>query len=666
MYCLLELFFKNSDIDANNFLAKRLEISLKQSINFDDIVDGLNINIYATPARVAVYIKVQDLVNYSKKGIKISDKNEHLNHFLNKLNLADSDNLTIRNDRYYYDYKVDAETFLDILYKKLNDILDNSFSKNYKKILLLLRNIYVNISGECKNIIFNNIKSSNCVIVDNKEHLISSADEYFNLLESNNIFLNIEERKNFVKNNLKIFSDEFINNVLFISEKPKFLYGKIKFSCNELFLQLLEKISKDKYVFFIKDEFLYFVFLSDNGKERIDNFDEDIYDEDIINNKYKISKIINKLNNRIFLLTKNKKSKEYKFIFNENRLTRLNKIAKFLSLWISNCNTEEIDSILSSSIYKNSNFLENNTELDLLLKKYFLTTTIKNERLINGIVDSLKPARNSNDMPNIPASIAVAIANKIDTLVYYEILSEIKRQNNKNLEKNSCEDLLNLLIERDVDLPLKIIINYSVKNFINETIAKKQNRLLIKKYKIDKNLLVNDLLEKIYNRLSYRILNKNTATLLFSSEISAIANVKNKCHILKTYKKINIIADNFTNISYLIASYKRMNNLLNINKKFKLLNKAYIILKPKKFHGEYEKNLYDSYFLLKKNIKTLTVREDYKTIVKNLYTASDAINEFLDNVYLNKIGIFKRKRYVRLLFAMKILFNKVIEFNNLI
>ena len=89
-------------------------------------------------------------------------------------------------------------------------------------------------------------------------------------------------------------------------------------------------------------------------------------------------------------------------------------------------------------------------------------------------------------------------------------------------------------------------------------------------------------------------------------------------------------------------------------------------MKPKKFHGEYEKNLYDNYFLLKKSIKTLIAREDYKTIVKNLYTTSEAINNFLDNVYLNKIGILRRKKYVRLLFAIKILFNKVIRFNNLI
>ena len=671
MQCLLELFFKNSDLDANNFLSSRLLASVKNSILYNNIVSGLELKCLFTPERIVINIIVDDVIRYSKKGVKLNDKKEYLDYFLKKNNLHDVDALSIKNDTYYYEYNITKEEFFNDLIKNINNIIKSSFSRNYKNVIMLLKNIYFNVNNECKNIIFNNIKSSDHILINNEEFKVNSCEEYFKILKENNVYLEYEERKKFVENNLNILnSNTFIDNVLFIKEKPLFLFGKIKFDCNSLFLKILEEFTKHKYVFFTKEDFLYFIFLSDDGFEKIESFDKEYYSRDIKINKDKIEKVIYKINNKLNSYNKNKKSKEYKFIFNDNRLNRILKITKFLSLWIPNSNLEDIDLILSSPIYKNSNFLENNTELDLLLKKYFLLQNNKNEDFVNSIIDSLKPAKNSDDLPTIPSSVAISISNKLDTIIYYNILGILRKTIDKNMERDIYNNLLRIIIKNNIDLPLKLMIDYSLKNFINETISRKQDRLLIKKYKINKNAVVNDILEKIYNKLYHYVVNyddcnENIASIIISAEIDDIGNTKNKCHILKLYNKIKNISVYCKeyNFDYLLMSYKRINNLLASNKK---ILKNTIILQPKRFISKYEKNLYDDYFKLKRDIKIYTYKNNYNKILSSLFSLSNSLNDFLNNVYINKVNIFRRKKYINLLFSVKILYNKVIKFDNII
>ena len=619
MKCLLELFFKGSDFDASNFVLNRLLVSIKRFMDYSNIVGGLDIEYWFTPERVVVVLNIDDIIKYSKKGVKLSSKKEYLTYFLKKHNLNDVDGLSIKNDTYYYDYNINKEEFINNFLSNINNILSKTFSKNYKNILLSLKNIYLNINNECKNILFNNIKSSNFIIINNDEFIINNPEEYFKVLKDNDIYLDLEERKKFVSDNLKITNDIFINNVLFIKEKPLFLFGKIKFDCNYLFLR--------------------------------------------------IEKFIYKINNKIYNYNKNKKSKEYDFIFNDNRLNRVTKITKFLSLWIPNSNIEEIDFILSSSIYKNSNFIENNTELDLLLKKYFLLQNNKNEDSVNSIIDSLRPSKNSDVLPTIPSSVAISIANKIDSIIYYSILTELKKPIDKNIEKNMYNNLLSIIIQNNISLPLKLMLDYSLKNFINDRVTKKQDRLLIKKYRINKNIVVNNILEKIYDKLyhylvNYEHCNEVITNLIISSEVEDINNIKNKSDILKIYNKIKNMSlyCEESNFDYLLMSYKRVSNFLSSKKIFKKT----IMLEPRRFASKYEKNIYDDYFKLKRSIKRYKKDNDYKKLIDDVFSLSNSLNSFLNNIYINKVNIFRRKKYIKLLYSIKILYNKFMKFEEMI
>ena len=230
-------------------------------------------------------------------------------------------------------------------------------------------------------------------------------------------------------------------------------------------------------------------------------------------------------------------------------------------------------------------------------------------------------------------------------------------------------NLLNIIIQNNISLPLKLMLDYSLKNFINDRVTKKQDRLLIKKYRINKNIVVNNILEKIYDKLYYYLINfehcnETITNLIISSEVEDINNIKNKSDILKIYNKIKNVSlyCEESNFDYLLMSYKRVNNFLTNKKIFKNI----IILEPRRFTSKYEKNIYDDYFKLKKSIKRSKKDNNYKKLIDDDFSLSNSLNNFLNNIYINKVNIFRRKKYIKLLYSIKILYNKFMKFEEMI
>ena len=153
-----------------------------------------------------------------------------------------------------------------------------------------------------------------------------------------------------------------------------------------------------------------------------------------------------------------------------------------------------------------------------------------------------------------------------------------------------------------------------------------------------------------------------------TTEINNISKNKNRCNVMKLYHKIKSICRYFDgstrNIDYITTSYKRISNLLNENV-ISPIRIIRLILKPKKFVNKEEENLYKNYFALRKNIKLLTSKNDYTSILNSLFDFSRAVNDFLNKNYVNKSGIFRKNKYIKLLCASKNLYDRVLNFGGL-
>lgn len=678
-YLLLELYFENTNINCINVLVNKLNSIIENLLDFNSIIDGLNFDILKTPERVVIYIKLEDTITYLKKGVKVADSDKYLQFFLNKIN-ATKDELIIIDDRYYFKQKIDYNIIYDKIITNINHILQQSFLINKNDMLFNLKSLFfINSNLTNENILFNNIMSSDKIIINKHTFNIKTADEYFKLLKDNCIYFDGNKRRKIIENSLIELNannkKDFIDNVTSISEKPLFLFDKIKFNCDNLFLEILQKVLKNKYILFLKNNYLYFIFLDKNGVEKIENFDNITNSNNY--HKIKIEKAIKKANNLIEFNKKvgNRNSREYKFIFNETKLNRLARMAKFISVWIPNSNMCEIDNIINCFIYKNTNLLQTNNELDLLIKKYIMLQNGSEQNFVDTVMDSFKPCCNKkNDVPNIPTAIAISIASKIDNIIYYSVIKELRITVNKQNEKNNYHDLLNIILQNNIDIPLKLFFEFSFKNFINETINKKKNRLLIKKIRLNRTIIVNNILETFYEKLYSHLLNSgncehNILNILMNMEFNDIDNNKNKCNLIRTHYKIKNLCRYFENtnkdINYLISSYKRINNLL-IDKKYNFIKIKTVIIKPILYNNSEEKQLYKQYILLVKSIKSLKLKNNYDLALDNLFNFSKTVNKFLDTNYINKMSFFKKSRCLKLLYLAKNIFNKIIKFEKLL
>jgi glycyl-tRNA synthetase beta subunit len=624
------------------------------------------IDSFTTPERVVLRVSFGEKITYYYKGVKLDDTKEHLDFFLQKMNIKNPNDLRVIDNTYYCRREVECRRFFEEVKKNIGFYLEQVFIGLSIKTnpLLNLDGIVFFINNNPENIIFSNISSNDFTKINNIIYKIGSVDDYFEIFTKNKVFFEIYNRREYV-NQLLADVDcsledkrQFVENTLLAKEKPSFSSGELTFVCDNLFLEILQKFLKKNYLFFKKDGKIFFMFVEDETKT-------------VENHQKKIEKSVKKIEYLIKNLGIKTQNKEYRYIFNEDKITRLEKLVTFTSLWIPFCQIDNLEKVLSNFVFTTSNFLSNNLELTLLLKKYILLKDNNDMSLIELIIDCFRPFEREKTLPKEPLANAVAISNKIDNIVYFTILGELNLKVNRDEEKRNYNDLIKIILKNKIKIPLKIVIGYSIKNFLNEIIKKKQNIKFLKRYKIDKNAIVNQIVETLYGKL-YFVLAKNEKNnnimlnILINIEIMDIIENKNfKCNLLNDCKKImDLYRYLSTGNNEVIAVYKRLNNLLlKYKNKFKF--KPIINLKTK-FEFKEEEELYRAYFAIRKEIRFNLFRKNYEQAMISLHKFADALNSFLDKVFIEKSAFFQKKRRVKLLFSIKYLFDKIVNFEKLI
>ncbi|MDR2760282.1 MAG: glycine--tRNA ligase subunit beta [Rickettsiales bacterium] len=675
---LLELSFKNLTLDVVRSIRHRLLIILKDALDLHNCKNSVSADVFATPERLAARLSFGEEVAYLYRGLKTDEKSERLEFFLRKTGAKSPADLEIIDDVYYYKKILNGDKFIENFRKNIVSCLENTFSHSpagKKNPLLELRNILFIANDRRLDIAFNNIKSCGATRFNNDYFEIDSVDRYFELASDNKIFFEVYNRREYVKKQLSGLGcdqenmEQFLENVLSVKEKPLFLMGKIKFKQDNLFINILQRYLKNNYLLFYRDDSLFFVFTADSGKVAPERGGDN---ETLGVHGHRIEKAANRINNLIKTFETEKRNREYGHIFSENKITRLEKLTKFIAIWIPGCDAKSLSDILSSFVFRTSNLLNNNIELTLLLSKYILLEKNMNKNLVELTIDCFRPFEKSKELPKYPLSNAVAIANKIDNIVYLAIFRELNLRVNRDREKKNYADLVNIILNNQINVSLKIIIDYAIKNFINEIIEKKQDVKFFREYKVDKNNVSNAITTALYNRLYYHLSRgdeKSNAMLsaLINIEIRDIYDKKNlKCDLLDDSKKIISLREYLSGAGEdVIKIYRRLNNLL-------LKYKNAHGMKPISFDSgirlgaKEENDLRDAYFAIRKEIKFNLKKKDYYQLMISLNKFRDILNNFLDKIFVEKSSFLKKQRRLRLLFSIKYLFDRVANFEKLI
>jgi glycyl-tRNA synthetase beta chain len=307
---------------------------------------------------------------------------------------------------------------------------------------------------------------------------------------------------------------------------------------------------------------------------------------------------------------------------------------------------------LSASICKTdltSDLVGEFPELQGIMGGYFSTYQGFDKDVSLAITEQYLPVGLDSKVPRKPFSVALAITDKIDTLVGFFGINE-KPTSSKDpfALRRMALGVIRVIIENKKDLKLNDLINYSLTlyqdqghNFTNQDLQKELHNFLKDRFKyyMKEKQIRFDIIDATISSFS---LNK-----LFSSFEKA--------------KSLNKIINNQVGLD-ITSSFKRASNILDSEMRD---NKVEInnTTDPGIFKTDFEKNLYKKISEIKKYYLDVNNDENYEESLSILAGAKKEVFEFFDNVKVNEENETLRKNRLELINMLCKTFQNFINFH---
>jgi len=524
-----------------------------------------------------------------------------------------------------------------------------------------------------KNLInfnFFHLRSGNQIQIEgSKENIfkkVSNFQSYQLLLKSQNIVLDQEKRKEIIikkmenickaKNFKNKFDQRLIEDVVNLVEKPNVIIGKF----DEAYLKIPQEIliitmqQHQKYfpLFDFNDKltnvFLLVANLPDQkGYIKLGN--QRVVEARLSDAKFFWEK--NKNQSLVKQVSKLKYLSFFKDLGNFfDKTQRLRKISSLVSDQL-NISKEKVE--IASSICKAdlvSDLVGEYPELQGVMGKYFAQNQGFEQDVSSAVSDHYLPLGFNSEIPKKPISIAVAIIDKVDTLVGFFGINE-KPTSSKDpfALRRTAIGLLRIITENKLNLQLKDIINYSI-NVYEEQNVKFSNNSTAKEV-----LLF--LRERFKNLLKDKKIRNDIIEAADSSDVNNFMTLYKKCLIINQNIKKDIYKD-------IIGSYKRASNIIDQELKNKNEN---IVGEPEThlFNKEEEKKLFDKINEIRQYFSSTRKSESYDETLKVLAAAKTTTDIFFENVIVNDENSDIKKNRLELLKMFCKTYNNFIDFSKM-
>jgi len=534
-----------------------------------------------------------------------------------------------------------------------------------------LKSIAVLFNSKIVNFNFYHLKSNNLIFIDDvsdaKPKKINNFNSYLKIIESQNIILNHKKRKDMIlkkmdricdgKKLIKFFNNKLLEEVVNLVEKPNVIIGKF----DSVYLRIPQEI----LIITMQKHQKYFPLFDD--KKKLTNLfllvanlpDQKGYiktgNQRVIEARLSDAKFFWEKNKTQSLIKQVTKLKNLTF-FNQlgtfyEKTQRLRKLAKITSeqLYLSNEKVEIASSVCKADLV--SDLVSEYPELQGIMGKYFAQEQGFDEEVCNAIRDHYLPVGIDSEVPKKKLGSAVALIDKIDTLVGFFGINE-KPTSSKDpfaLRRTSL-GILRIIIETKLSIKLKDLINYSI------VLYEEQNIKFVNS-SITKEILV-FLRERFKNLLKDKKIRGDIIDAADSSNIeSDFLELYNKCIIINK----SISNDLYKNV---ISSYKRASSIIDQELKIKE-TKIMGLPEPILFKSEEEKNLYAKINEIRKYFSSVKKQEVYADTLNKLSEAKFVTDNFFDNVIVNDKNPDIKKNRLELLQMFCKTYNNFIDFSKI-
>jgi len=288
-------------------------------------------------------------------------------------------------------------------------------------------------------------------------------------------------------------------------------------------------------------------------------------------------------------------------------------------------------------------------ELQGVMGGYFANAQGFDKDLVLAISEQYLPTGSGSRVPKKPFSIALSLADKIDTLVGFFGLNQ-KPTSSKDpyALRRLALGVIRIIVENKKDFKIKDLINYSSSLYLDQS------------FKIETKFLQNELSEFLMERLKYYMKEENIRNDIIQASTSSF-NLDQSVIIFNKAMHLNKIINKPDGLD-IIASFKRASNILDSelkNEKIELSNTT----DPGIFKSELEKNLFKKISELRKYFLSINKDENYVQTLDNLASMKREVFDFFDNVIVNEDDPAIKKNRLELIQMMCKTFNNYVNFS---
>ena len=290
-------------------------------------------------------------------------------------------------------------------------------------------------------------------------------------------------------------------------------------------------------------------------------------------------------------------------------------------------------------------------ELQGIMGGYFAEEQGFEKDICKAISEQYLPVGFSSRVPKKPYSIALSLADKIDTLVgFFGINQKPTSSKDPFALRRLALGIIKIIIENKKDFKLRDLISYSSSLYMDQG------------FEFENKSLQNELADFLMDRLKYYMKEGKIRHDIIQASTNSL-NLDQSVVIFGKAKSLNKIIEKSIGVD-LILSYKRASSILENelkDKNFDLSNTT----DPGIFKTELEKNLFKKINELRKYFQNINKDENFEQSLENLAESKRIVFDFFDNVIVNDEDQTIKKNRLELIQMLCKTFDNYVNFSQI-
>ena len=290
-------------------------------------------------------------------------------------------------------------------------------------------------------------------------------------------------------------------------------------------------------------------------------------------------------------------------------------------------------------------------ELQGIMGGYFAEEQGFEKDICKAISEQYLPVGFSSKVPKKPYSIALSLADKIDTLVgFFGINQKPTSSKDPFALRRLALGIIKIIIENKKDFKLRDLISYSSSLYMDQG------------FEFENKSLQNELADFLMDRLKHYMKEDKIRHDIIQASTNSL-NLDQSVVIFGKAKSLNKIIEKSIGVD-LILSYKRASSILENelkDKNFDLSNTT----DPGIFKTELEKNLFKKINELRKYFQNINKDENFEQTLENLAESKRIVFDFFDNVIVNDEDQTIKKNRLELIQMLCKTFDNYVNFSQI-